>query len=161
LFSQATPVATSSSCKFASELIPGCAPSALAGSAFARRVASLAEHDRDDAIRRELLAGNLPAFLHSAVPVDLVGRALDGALTRITLCVLPDYLSIGSDTDYVLMPMSLHAALAGEDVRLHAADKQENTLAAAGRTEGHENSNRARPAAHRTTFLRSTESFLT
>lgn len=111
LLCQAMPTAVASSCAFASKQIPGRAPSARGGTEFAHQVASIGEHDRDEAIRRELLAGNLPAFLRSAVPIQLIGRALGGALTRITLCVLPDYLSVGSDADYVLVPMSLHAAL--------------------------------------------------
>jgi len=34
---------------------------------------------------------------------------------RVTLCVLPDYLSIGSDRDFLLIPVSLDSALAVAD----------------------------------------------
>jgi hypothetical protein len=96
----------------ASQRIPPRAPTAAAGTEFASLVASMDERDRDAAIRSALLAGDLPRFLRSAVPVELSGRALDGAAVRVTLCVLPDYLSIGSARDHLLVPMGLDTALA-------------------------------------------------
>lgn len=104
--------AASSACHDASNAIPVRQEQAEAGSDFARRIGSLSERDRQLAIRTSLLAGNVPAFLRAAVPVQFRARLADGALARVTLCVLPDYLAIGSNTDYLLIPMGLDTALA-------------------------------------------------
>jgi hypothetical protein len=102
-------------CALASQGIPARASTAPSGSEFARQVASMSEQQRDQAIREALLGGNLPQFLRSAVPVELVGRVSDGTLTRVTLCVLPDYLSVGTARDSLLVPMGLDSALAVAD----------------------------------------------
>jgi hypothetical protein len=104
--------AASSACHEASNAIPIRQEQAEAGSDFARRIESLSERDRQLAIRASLLAGNVPSFLRAAVPVQLRGRLADGMLARVTLCVLPDYLAIGSNADYLLIPMGLDTALA-------------------------------------------------
>jgi hypothetical protein len=84
---------------------PGDAPS---GSEFARSVAALSGPARDAAILAQVLRGNLPDFLRHLVPVTL--RA-PGSGRTLTVCVLPDYLAIGSDRDFVFVPMGLEAAL--------------------------------------------------
>jgi hypothetical protein len=110
----AEPAATPS-CSPAAKNIPPRAASAPAGAEFARQVEPLSERDRDAAIRDALLGGNLPQFLRSAVPIELVGRVIDGVVTRVTLCVLPDYLAVGSARDSLLVPMGLDTALAVAD----------------------------------------------
>lgn len=104
--------AASSPCAQNVERIPLREASAPSGSEFARRVAPMDERARDAAIRSQLLAGNLPSFLRAPVPVELLGPTIAGVATRVTLCVLPDYLSIGSDRDFLLTPISLNSALA-------------------------------------------------
>jgi hypothetical protein len=86
-------------------------PLAPSGSEFARLVAALSEDDREQAIETELLAGNLPAFLGRLVPVALSGKTPDGRSVQVTVCVLPDYLAIGSDRDFLYVPMRLATAL--------------------------------------------------
>jgi len=105
----------STHCALTSQSIPARAPSAPAGTEFARQVAPLNERDRDAAIRDALVGGNLPQFLRTAVPVELIGRVIDGVVTRVTLCVLPDYLSVGTARDFLLVPMGLDTALAVAD----------------------------------------------
>jgi hypothetical protein len=85
---------------------PRDAPS---GSEFSRSVATLSGPDRDDAVLAQVLHGNVPNFLRHLVPVTL--RAPDTART-LTVCVLPDYLAVGNDRDFVFVPLGLHAALA-------------------------------------------------
>jgi hypothetical protein len=86
-------------------------PALPGGSEVMRRLAGLSEPERDRAIRDEVLAGNLPDFLRHPVPVALAGSADGLRGPRVTVCVLPDYLAIGSDADHVRVPMSLYAAL--------------------------------------------------
>lgn len=102
-------------CSLAATGIPLRSPSAPAGAEFARQVEPLSERDRDRAIREALLGGNVPQFLRSAVPIELIGRLIDGVVTRVTLCVLPDYLSVGTTRDSLLVPMGLDTALAVAD----------------------------------------------
>jgi hypothetical protein len=61
---------------------------------------------REDAIARELINGNFPDFLlhWEAVDVD------DGAGLKGRVWVMPDYLSIGNDQDWVYIPMSAPTA---------------------------------------------------
>jgi hypothetical protein len=99
-------------CGAAAQRIPQRPAEAPAGSAFARAVAPLSEPERDAAIREELLAGNMPRFLRHMLPATLTARLADGQPVRLTLCVLSDYLSLGSDNDFLLVPMGLDTALA-------------------------------------------------
>ena len=91
--------------------IPPRADAAPLGSAVARRVAQLSGVDRDAVIRAELFAGNIPQFLRHAVPVSIAGGDPAHPL-ELTLCVLPDYLAVGSDGDFMFVPLGLEAALA-------------------------------------------------
>lgn len=88
---------------------PGRAPT---GSEFVREIRGLSDDQRELAILEQALRGNLPAFLRHSEPVTLAGRAAGGVWVAITLCVAPDYLAIGSDTDYLYVPMRLTTALA-------------------------------------------------
>jgi len=83
----------------------------VSGSEFARHVEGLSGSDREDQIQRQLLAGDMPQFLRKLVPVTLSGALPDGRNVLITVCVLPDYLAIGSNHDFLTVPMRLATAL--------------------------------------------------
>jgi hypothetical protein len=51
------------------------------------------------------MAGNIPNFLRKLCPVE-VSNATDARTNRASIYVTPDYLAIGSDEDYLLMPIS-------------------------------------------------------
>jgi hypothetical protein len=65
---------------------------------------------RDARLIRALEAGNIPDHLRALVPVTFRGTGPDGRPARITICVMPDYLAVGSDRDFVRVPMGLPAA---------------------------------------------------
>lgn len=65
---------------------------------------------RDQTVLREILNGNMPSFIRHLAPVNVSGKAADGSNVQITLCVMPDYLALGSDRDYVRVPLGLRAA---------------------------------------------------
>jgi len=92
--------------------IPTRAGSALTGSAFMASVAGLSNTDRELAIRRELLAGNIPSFLRVLRTVEVPAKGADGVTHAVSYEVMPDYLSIGSDSDYVRIPMTPYTAQA-------------------------------------------------
>lgn len=87
--------------------IPARAADAPTGSEFIASLALLSREEREAAILRELRAGNLPAFL----------RELRTVTINDTLAyeVMPDYLAIGSDADFVRMPMTPYTAQAFAD----------------------------------------------
>ena len=92
--------------------IPSRNANALTGSAFIASVFSLPRDEREAAIQRELFAGNIPTFLRALRTVE--ATAVGGDSTRHTVAyeVMPDYLAIGSDDDFVRMPMNPYTAQA-------------------------------------------------
>ena len=89
--------------------IPQRSATAIGGAAF---IASLGDRDRagrESAILRELRAGNIPSFLRQLVSVT-VKAGWDGKEHTASYDVMPDYLAIGSDGDFVRMPMNPHTA---------------------------------------------------
>jgi hypothetical protein len=66
--------------------------------------------EREQAILTEISKGNLPEFLRKLVPVEV--RCDSGAARNLeaTIFVTPDYLAIGSDSDFLRIPMNLHTA---------------------------------------------------
>jgi len=91
--------------------IPSRAPAALTGSEFAHRVEALSGPEREEEIEAELMAGDMPQFLRRLVPVTMNGYLPDGEKVDVTVCVLTDYLAIGSDRDFLTIPMRLATAL--------------------------------------------------
>jgi hypothetical protein len=87
---------------------PFPARSALAptGSEFLRLTQGLGGAAREQAILRELLSGNMPSHLRALVPVQLATGSYSA-----TVYVLPDYLAIGSDDDFVVIPMTPRTAM--------------------------------------------------
>jgi len=65
---------------------------------------------RDNEVLNQVLSGNLPAFLRQLTPVDFTGTRANGDAVRVTICVIPEYLSIGTNLDFVRVPMGLAAA---------------------------------------------------
>jgi hypothetical protein len=85
---------------------------ALTGSQFADRVSEMSSRQREQAICDELLRGNLPSFLRELAPVRLEHTLPNGKTITATIFVMPDYLAIGSDDDFLRMPMNLYTATA-------------------------------------------------
>lgn len=92
--------------------IPLRAAHAIGGSAFMASVATLSRDAREAAVRRELLAGNVPSFLRVLRPVQVEAAGPDSVRHTITYDVMPDYLAIGSDDDFVRIPMTPYTAQA-------------------------------------------------
>ena len=95
--------------------IPAARSDALGGSAFAAQVGDVSGTERDGVAERALLAGDIPQFLRHLRPVTLRGRTASGKPVSITVCVTPDYLAVGTDKDFVRVPMGLPAAAAIAD----------------------------------------------
>ncbi|RME18941.1 MAG: hypothetical protein D6801_00065, partial [Alphaproteobacteria bacterium] len=90
--------------------IPSRRGNAPTGSAFFAAIGELPGSERDARIVTELERGNIPSFLRRLEPVTFRGKDSRGVDTEIVICVTPDYLALGSDRDYVRVPLGLPAA---------------------------------------------------
>lgn len=77
----------------------------MTGSQFAAAIESLPLEAREDRIEKEVLAGNVPSFLRTFQPVPVESGDHKG-----TIYVLPDYLAVGSDSDYLYVPTTPYTA---------------------------------------------------
>ena len=91
--------------------IPSRSSEDLTGSQFAEYVSNMSSQGREEAILEEISKGNLPEFLRKLVPVELHGELANGQSLTATIFVTPDYLAIGSDSDFLRIPMNLHTAV--------------------------------------------------
>jgi hypothetical protein len=95
--------------------LPAAPSRPLDGSEFARRVQHISGTERDAVTKQLILAGDIPDFLRHLRPISLQGQVSGGKVISITVCVTPDYLAVGSDKDFVRVPMGLRAAVAIAD----------------------------------------------
>ncbi len=93
------------------DAIPPRPPDAITGSEFARRTAGLPVREWQRVALREIRRGNIPGFLRSLKPVRLGAPGPGGAGVAV-IWVMPDYLAIGSDEDFLRVPLTLPAAAA-------------------------------------------------
>src|SRR5262245_10472178 len=76
---------------------------AMTGSRFVGYVAKMTNDQREAAILQEITKGNIPNFLRKLQPVRVVHRTGNRVYTG-TVWVTPDYLAIGSDSDFIRIP---------------------------------------------------------
>lgn len=81
--------------------IPVRNPSAVTGSQFMEQNMKLGGDVREKNIVNELLTGNVPDFLRNLAEVTV-----SNANGKITFYVMTDYVCIGTNEDYVRIPMS-------------------------------------------------------
>lgn len=95
---------------FLAKKIPPRPAWAMNGLEFAEKISKMEGREREQAILDQLLSGNLPEFLRALKPVRLVHRFADGATVTATIFVMPDYLAVGSDDDFLSIPMNYYTA---------------------------------------------------
>lgn len=89
--------------------LPGRDTNAPDGDAFAQKISELNLPDRESVIVREIFAGNVPAFLRNFCPVAVTNLS-GGKTNTATFFAAPDYLAVGSDENYLLVPVSPNSA---------------------------------------------------
>ena len=92
---------------------PGIPPrpaDAVGGGAFVETIKNLSRDDREEAIATEVLRGNVPDFLRTFRPVTVTAKDAAGKEHTAVIEVMPDYLAVGSDADFVRLPMTPHTA---------------------------------------------------
>ncbi|MCH8524264.1 MAG: hypothetical protein LAT52_06920, partial [Balneolales bacterium] len=85
--------------------LPTRASDAATGSELEAILRSLPLVERENRIFAEITSGNIPDFLRQLTPVTTT-RVVNGTEYTITYHAAPDYLAVGSDEDYFLMPMT-------------------------------------------------------
>ncbi|MGC3956890.1 MAG: hypothetical protein QM813_02650 [Verrucomicrobiota bacterium] len=95
--------------------LPARPANALTGSQLATNASFLTTNlaVREAFIRSEILSGNVPDFLRKLCPIRLTDMGDSGI--NIEIYVTPNYLAIGSDADYRLIPMRPETAQAIAD----------------------------------------------
>jgi hypothetical protein len=93
------------------QTIPVRPAGAPGGRAFAEEIRGLGDDKRESRIQHELLSGNIPDFLRRLLPIKMAQPAANGASADIVVCAAPDYLAVGSNDDFLLVPMRLGTAL--------------------------------------------------
>ena len=78
--------------------------SAISGSEFVLKAEMLDAEQREELILQEICAGNFPKFIRKLVIVQ-TSAIIDGKRVTAKYFVMPDYLMIGSDNDFVRVPM--------------------------------------------------------
>ncbi|NRA67306.1 MAG: hypothetical protein HRU19_22675 [Pseudobacteriovorax sp.] len=89
---------------------PERSPYALSGSEFLQSVAGMSYEAREAAIVREIRSGNFPSHLRILKPIKTHMDGPSGKAITLTTYVTADYLAIGSDSDFVRIPMNLLSA---------------------------------------------------
>lgn len=90
--------------------IPPRTDDAVSGSEFVEEIKNLSPAERDDWALSEILNGNVPDCLRTPVSITITAELSDGMEHAVTYHVMPDYLAVGSNEDYVRMPMTPLAA---------------------------------------------------
>jgi hypothetical protein len=85
--------------------IPKRPADAVGGKAFFAKLEGMKPAEREAAVADELCRGNMPDFLRTFHPVKLTAKDAKGKEHTAVLEVMADYLAVGSDTDFVRVPM--------------------------------------------------------
>ncbi len=90
--------------------IPARPADARTGSRFAEDTKDHSGRERQEAAIFEITRGNIPDFLRALKPVRIEGRLADGRDATATIWVMPDYLAIGSNEDFLRIPLTMPSA---------------------------------------------------
>ncbi|MDR1199789.1 MAG: hypothetical protein LBK94_12400 [Prevotellaceae bacterium] len=84
--------------------IPQRQKHAMSGSEFAEVAKQLNAEQREELIFREICSGNFPDFMRKLVTIRAT-TIVDGKRIKAKYFVMPDYLMIGSNDDFMRIPM--------------------------------------------------------
>jgi len=85
--------------------IPLRSPDARSGSEFMQYVMNMSFADRENAIYNEISTGNIPYFYRELKHLQASFADANGISHQIEYEVMPDYLAVGSDSDFCRIPM--------------------------------------------------------
>jgi len=90
--------------------VPQRRQDALSGTQVIASLTNAEPADREAALANEILQGNTPTFWRSFANVTSEFKAEDGKSHTIIYRVSPDYLAVGSDDDFVRVPLTPYVA---------------------------------------------------
>lgn len=85
--------------------IPARSADALEGAAFKSYIENMSLGNRENAILTAVTSGNIPDFMRNLVPIT-ISTTINSQSYVAVYYVTPDYLAIGSDADYFLIPLT-------------------------------------------------------
>lgn len=91
-------------------VIPLSSGTAIGGNAFYKTVAAMGWKQRDSVAVKEILSGNIPAFLKHFVPVYSSIKDSNGKQLTAVFYVSADYVSLGNNEDFARIPLTPMAA---------------------------------------------------
>jgi len=86
--------------------LPSRPEGSLTGSQFISSTFGLNPAKREELILSEIKKGNVPEFARQMKEINISGTGKDGKIHNVKMNVMPDYLAIGSDQDFVRIPMN-------------------------------------------------------
>lgn len=85
--------------------VPQRSSNAMSGSSFANLIWSMPREEREEQIYSQVTTGNIPEFMRQlSTVIDTVN--IGGNNHSVKYFVIPEYLAVGSDSDYFLCPMT-------------------------------------------------------
>ncbi|MBQ6311415.1 MAG: hypothetical protein IJK74_07710 [Bacteroidales bacterium] len=78
---------------------------ALSGHEFIQKVQDMGFWEMEEETIKEILSGNVPSALKKFRKIKYTVVLGNGAKHKVEMWVLPDYLAVGNDKDFVRMPM--------------------------------------------------------
>ncbi|MCB9057705.1 MAG: T9SS type A sorting domain-containing protein [Calditrichae bacterium] len=85
--------------------IPLRSDDAIGGYEFMESIKNLSFADREIAIFEQISTGNLPSFMRKLISINSSFADANGVVRTIQYRVMPDYLAVGSDSNYCRIPM--------------------------------------------------------
>lgn len=91
--------------------LPARDSAAISGTAFIKSIDTVSFENREKRVVKEILSGNIPRMLRKFKSIEYIATGTPDSLPHtVQFYVLPDYLAVGSDEDFVRMPMGPLAA---------------------------------------------------
>jgi len=85
--------------------LPTRSQEALLGIEFKNQIENLSIENREVEIFNQIMTGNVPDFLRELVPISF-SKTINNSVYNVTYFVTPDYMAVGSDNNYFLIPMT-------------------------------------------------------
>lgn len=94
---------------------PPRAPDSVNGLSFTDSIPDALCQAREDEIVKALLLGNVPTFMRTFCNIIISGKDVTGVDHELKFYVMPDYLCVGEDEDFVRVPLNPLSAQAVAD----------------------------------------------
>lgn len=78
---------------------------ALAAKTIVQKLSELDNEQREKAISKLFIDGNFPKFMRKLERIDVTGLDEKGNWIKAYYYVMPDYLMLGTDADFVRLPI--------------------------------------------------------